>query len=169
MHRPSRACVALALACALAAGCVPSRELTLPSADQVTERYEYDRGLRAEISGNVAVLTVEQDPTQLRRGGSLWAKVGPYVFLFSEETRGLFDDFPGLAGVRVTTEVGGTEVASALLTRDELSDILWRRALNIAGKARRDGTHQVSLVEDLIGWGEDHTEHTYNTRYTRQR
>ena len=119
--------------------------------------------------GNVAVVTVGQDAQQLRRGGSLWAKVGPYVFLFSRETEELFDAFPGLAAVRVTTEVGEVQVASALLTRDELSDVLWRRAQNISGRARRDGSRQVSLLEDLIAWGEDHTEFEYNPRYTRGR
>ena len=116
--------------------------------------------------GNVAVLTVDQDANQLRRGGPLWAKVGPYVFLFSEETRRLLEDFDGLAGVRVTTMVGRAEVASALLTHSELSDVLWARSLNIAGRARLEGTNRMTLLEDLVDWGEAHTEFTYNEVYT---
>ncbi len=131
-------------------------------------RYETAGGVDAEVAGNVATIRVAQDPQQLRRGGALWAKVGPYVFLFSEETRRLFEDFPGLAGVRVVTRVGGAEVASALLARDELTDVLWRRGLNIAGRARRDGTGRVTLLEDLVDWGESHTEFEYSSRFTRR-
>ena len=105
----------------------------------------------------------------LRRGGSLWAKVGPYIFVFSDETHQLFQDYAGLAGVRVVTTVGGVRVASVLLARETLSDVLWRRSLNIAGKARRDGTEQVTLLQDLVRWGEDRTEYEYNPRYTRGR
>lgn len=147
--------------------CEPG-ESTLPDADAIVAAYESDRPLSGEIVGNVAVLRVEQSAQQLRRGGALWAKVGPYVFLFSEETRGLFDAWPDLAGVRVTTEVDGTPVASARLLRGELSDVLWRRSLNIAGRARRDGTDRMTLIEDLVEWGESHTEFEYNERYTRR-
>jgi hypothetical protein len=94
--------------------------------------------------------------------------VGPYIFLFTEETYQLFEDFPGLAAVRVVTKVGNARVASALLARDELSGVLWRRSLNIAGQARRDGTKRVTLLEDLVDWGEAHTDFTYNDRYTRR-
>jgi hypothetical protein len=69
----------------------------------------------------------------------------------------------------ITTAPGGTEVARSLLLRDELNDLTWRRALNIAGVARRDGTEQPSKLEDLARWGEDHTEYEYNPRYVRRR
>lgn len=154
----------LALAPALTA--CAQRDLTLPSAEEVESRFEYEGRIEATIQGNVAAVTVWQDPAQLRRGGSLWARVGPYIFVFSDETRSLFRDFTGLAGVRVTTMVGESEVATALLAREELSDILWRRSLNISGRARRDGTHQVTLLEDLVRWGEEHTEYEYNQRFT---
>lgn len=149
-------------------GCLEPTDLTLPGDDDVATYYETDRGMAAEIVGNVAVITVSQSAQQLRTGGALWAKVGPYVFLFSEETQQLFLDYSGLAAVRVITKVGEAEVANALLTRDELSDVLWRRSLNIAGLARRDGTNRMTLLEDLVDWGEDHTEFTYNERYTRR-
>jgi hypothetical protein len=140
--------------------------LPLPSPAEVQAFYESTPGLEAEVVGNVARLRVAQDPQQLRRGGSLWAKVGPYVYLFSEETRRLFEAYPGVAAVRVSTYVGGSEVANALLARDELSDVLWRRGLNIAGQARRDGTGRVTLLEDLVDWGEAHTDFEYNSRFT---
>ncbi len=161
--------VAVAVFAALAAGaCVDRPELTLPTADEVETYYEYADGLEAEVVGNVAVLTVEQSARQLRDGGRLWARVGPYIFLFTDETRRLFEDFPGLAGVRVTTRVGSAQVATAILARDDMPDILWRRSLNIAGKARRDGTQQMTLLEDLVDWGESHTEFEYNPRFTRR-
>ncbi len=159
--------MSVAVVAALVA-CQEPESLTLPGAEEAAAYYEYGRGLDAEIVGNVAVITVVQSAQQLRSGGKLWAKVGPYVFLFSEETQQLFTDWSGLAGVRVITKVGEAEVANALLTRDELSDVLWRRSLNIAGRARRDGTNRMTLLEDLVGWGEDHTEFTYNERYTRR-
>lgn len=148
--------------------CVGATEGPLPSAGEVESYYDYDAGLTAEIVGNVAVLTVQQSAQQLREGGRLWAKVGPYIFLFTSETRQLLEDFSGLAGVRVITRVGDAEVANALLVADELPDVLWRRSLNIAGKARRDGTDRMTLLEDLVEWGEAHTEFTYNERYLRR-
>lgn len=158
--------VAVLLGGALACG--GAGDPRLPTAEEVESYYEYASDLEAEIVGNVAVITVEQSAEQLRRGGRLWAKVGPYIFLFTEETRRLFEDFPGLAGVRVVTRVGSAEVANVLLAHEELSDVLWRRSLNIAGKARRWGTEQMTLLEDLVEWGEAHTEYTYNERFTRR-
>ena len=141
----------------------------LPEGGAVEEYHPYDGALAAEVTANVATVPVAQDPQLIRRGGSLWAKVGPYIFVFSDETHRLFQDYPGLAGVRVVTTVGGARVASALLVRETLSDVLWRRSLNIAGRARRDGTERVTLLQDLVRWGEDRTDFEYNTRYTRGR
>lgn len=159
---------ALVAASGFLSACEAGPELALPQADDVESYYESQTGLTAEVNGNVAVLRVTQSAQQLRRGGTLWAKVGPYIYLFTEETHQLFEDYPGLAGVRVVTEVGGVEVANALLTRDELSGVLWRRGLNIAGQARRDGTERMTLLEDLVDWGESHTEFFYNERCTRR-
>jgi hypothetical protein len=159
--------VALAVS-VLSAGCQQRSSLELPSDEDVESYYQYDDGLEAKVVGNVAVITVAQSVQLIRRGGPLWAKVGPYVFLFTAETHQLFEDFPGLAAVRVITEVGTAEVANALLARDELSDLLWRRSLNIAGRARRDGTNRMTLLEALVRWGEEHTEYTYNDRYTKR-
>ena len=142
--------------------------LSVPAATEVESAYLYGGELSAVINGNVAEITIVQADRQLRRGGTLWAKVGPYVLLFSKETEGLFRDYPGLAGVRVVTVTpNGSEVARALLARDVLNDITWRKALNISGLARRDGTRRPTLLEDLVEWGEDHTEYSYDSRYTR--
>jgi len=132
----------------------------------VAEAYIYGDGLSAEMSGNVAEITIVQPSRQLRRGGSLWAKVGPYILLFSEETEDLFRHYPGLAAVRVVTVASnGPEVARALLARETLNDITWRRARTIAGLARRDGTRRPTLLEQLVEWGEDHTEFSYNPTF----
>jgi hypothetical protein len=148
--------------------CTAPADRTLPTREQVLSYYQSDRDLEAEITGNVAVLKVAQSPEQLRRGGTLWAKVGPYIFLFSEETRRLLTDFDGLGAVRVITTVGGVEVANALLAHEELNDVLWARSLNIAGRARLEGTDRMTLLEDLVEWGEARTEFTYNERFTRR-
>jgi len=154
-----------ALFLGLLAGC-EERDLTVPSAAEVEEAFTYDGSLSVSISGNVAEVTVSQRDRDLRRGGSLWAKVGPYILLFSEESENLFRSFPGLAGIRVVTvDSRGIEVARATLPRDALNDITWRRALNIAGLARRDGTRRPTLLEDLVRWGEDHTEYRYSDKF----
>ena len=164
--RQARGALVLACSAWFAGACIERPELVVPTAAEVEGYYASVADLGVEMSGNVAVITVVQSANQLRRGGSLWAKVGPYIYLFSEETRQLLEDFQGLAAVRVATRTaGGSEVAHAMLTRDELSDVLWRRSLNIAGQARRDGTDRPALLEDLIRWGEDHTEYEYSARY----
>jgi hypothetical protein len=146
-------------------GCA-EEPLVVPTAEQVATYYSSTSRLSVEMSGNVAEVTVVQDAGQLRRGGSLWARVGPYIYLFSTPTQEAFAAYNGLAAVRViTTAPGGTEVARATLLRGTLNDLTWRRALNVAGLARRDGTERLTLLEDLIRWGEDHTEFEYNPRY----
>lgn len=160
----------LALAGMTATACQPAAEVVLPEPEAIAAYYSYDGSLEADLNGNVAEITVSQPAAQLRRGGALWARVGPYVLLFSEETFKLMEENPGLAGVRVITKVErGPEVARALLVRGELSGVLWRRSLNIAGKARLEGTERPTLLEELVRWGEDHTEYKYNPRYTSSR
>lgn len=143
-------------------------EAPVPTVDEVEAYYEGTPGITVEMSGNVAEITVLQPYSQVRRGGTLWAKVGPYIYLFSQETQSLFLDFGGLAGVRViTTTSSRGEVARVFLARDGLTDVLWRRAMNIAGLARRDGTERPTLLEDLVQWGEEHAEFEYNSRFLR--
>lgn len=144
-------------------------KLKLPTAKEIESHYKYAGKLTAKLNGNVAEVTVVQPSYQIRRGGVLWAKVGPYILLFSANTQSLFDDYSGLAGVRVTTELaGGREIAQALLRRNELSDILWRRSLHIAGMARKYGTSRPGLLDDLVTWGEEHTDHQYNKEYASE-
>jgi hypothetical protein len=107
----------------LAAACAGEGDLTLPTADEIAARYTVENPLEAELSGNVAEVIVYQSPAQLQRGGSLWARVGPYIFLFSEPTRSLLADFPGLAAVRVITrDPSGNEVARATLAQGTLNE-----------------------------------------------
>lgn len=160
-RRPRAVAAALAVL-ALAAGCGPEESGPLPAAPTVEGYYTYPHGLEAEVQGSVVELRAVQPAEQLRRGGRLWARVGPYVLLFSEETRRLFEDFPALTAVRAVTRTPeGEEVARAYLPRNALTGITWRRALNIAGRARQSGTERPTLLEELVRWGEDHTDYRY--------
>lgn len=155
----------LLLLLGLVSGC-EKRDLTVPTAKEVEAAFTYDGALSVSMNGNVAEVTVSQPAQDLRRGGTLWAKVGPYILLFSEESENLFLSYSGLAGIRVITSTpNGTEVARALLPRDTLNELTWRRALNIAGRARRDGTKRPTLLENLVRWGEEHTEFSYNPSF----
>jgi hypothetical protein len=148
-----------------AGACQETRE-ALPQPEEVAEYYPTQRDLSVEIDGNVAEITVQQPEDQLRRGGPLWAKVGPYIFLFSEGTRDLFEDYPALAGVQVITRAPNrAEVARALLERDKLNRIGWRRAINIAGRARVEGTRRVRAIEELVLWGEEQSTFRYAPAY----
>ena len=78
----------------------------------------------------------------------------PYVLLFSKETQQLFQDYPAVAGVRVITKVkGGPEVARALLTRTELSDVLsgGGRSTSRARRARAAPTSPASWTPSSDG------------------
>ncbi len=146
------------------AGC-NEEDLTPPTQTEI-ESYFAEQNVEVELTGNVVLVTVVQSATQLRRGGSLWAKVGPYIYLFSEPTHQLLVNHPGVGGVRVITQTsGGTRIASVLLRRDTLNDITWRRALNLAGLARRDGSTQITRLGDLVRYGEERTEHEYSSRW----
>lgn len=148
------------------AGCVEREELRVPTAEEVEANYTYGGEWAAEMSGNVAVLSIVRTPEQVRREGSTWAKAGPYIFLFNIETQELFQNYSGLAGVRaITVTPGGDTIAQALLARDTLNELTWRRALNISGLARRDGTAEPRRMVELVRWGEDHTEHEYNEQF----
>ena len=137
-----------------------------PTAEEAERHFEIGGEWSLEMRGNVAELRVYQSRRNLERGGELWAKVGPYVYLFSPGTRDLFSEEPGLAAVRVVTLApDGEEVARATLTRGTLNSLTWRRALNVAGLARRDGTQRPTRLEDLVEWGEDHTDYRYSPRY----
>jgi len=140
---------------------------TLPSNREVADIFASSPSVSASMNGNVVEVVVEQPLYQIRRGGNLWAKVGPYIYLFTEETESIFQRFPGVAGVRVVTRTSrrSSEVARAILYRDKLNSITWQRAQNIAGKARRDGSSRPVFLEELIRWGEDHTDYGYSEEF----
>ncbi|MEX0892719.1 MAG: hypothetical protein WEB88_11150 [Gemmatimonadota bacterium] len=142
-------------------------DLTLPPVDSVRAVYAREGMATQEIdfNGNVVEITVQQRPDDLQRGGSLWARVGPYIYLFTPGTRELFLRWEGIAGVRVITQVGGREVARALLLRTELEDQLWHRSLNLVGRAMQEGTVRPSRLEELVRWGEERTEYEYNPEF----
>jgi hypothetical protein len=160
------ACVALT-----SAACdriLPQRlDTELPPIEDVRAIYaEHGVPGTIEYNGNVVEITVTQPFEQLRRGGSLWARVGPYIYLFSPATRALFENHDGVAAARVITRLpDGEEVGRALLARDRLHAITWQRTLNLLGTALRDGTERPIAIQNLVEWGERNTEHSYNPRY----
>lgn len=169
---PRRVATLILIAFALS-GCdklLPHRkDMTLPPVAAVQAIYAR-HGTQAHFSfdGSVLVLTVRQSLDQLRRGGTLWARVGPYVYLFSPGTQDALKKYPGIAAVRVITELpGGTEIGRATMARDALSDLLWRRALNLLGHALQEGTHNPKRLDDLVRWGEEHTTYRYNPAYVQ--
>ena len=140
---------------------------SLPSEAQAEAHYVSSSDLSVRITGNIVELTVDQSLRQVRKGGALWAKVGPYIYLFTDETESLLREYPGLSGVRVITRTDSdkAEVARAFLHRDSLNELTWRRARNIAGRARKGGTRRPVLLEELVEWGQDHTEFGYNQEF----
>lgn len=139
----------------------------MPTSDVVRNYYGNPASLQeVVIRGNVVQVEFGQSGDQLRRGGSLWARVGPYIYLFSPGTRTIFDRNSDVAAVRVVTFApGGEEVGRAMLSRDELTENEWRRSQNLLALALRDAGVRPSTVEDLVDWGEDHTEFSYNPEY----
>lgn len=169
-----RAAMAFA-AVSLVAACdriLPQRaDLTLPPIADVRAIYERNGLASGEfaLNGNVVEITVPQPADQVQRGGSLWARVGPYIYLFTPATREVFETWEGVAAVRVITRLPqGPEVARARLDRARLNDVRWQRALNILGHALQEGTERPVLIEDLVNWGEEYTEHSYNPDYVRR-
>jgi hypothetical protein len=138
-----------------------------PPVEEVEPYYTEYRGIDSvRIRGNVVEVYVEQPYSQVERGGSLWARVGPYVYLMTPSTRSVFDAYPGVAGVRVITRLpDGDEVARAMLRRDAMSDVQWRRTLNILGTALEGGRENPRKLEELTEWSEERTEFRYNPEY----
>jgi hypothetical protein len=163
----SRLAGALALA-ALVAGCGDlGRGRPVPDGAQAGAYFENHQAVTGvDVSGNVVEVRVLQEPAQLRRGGSLWARVAPYVYVFSPTTRALLADYAGVAAVRVVTVTpDGTEIARVMLPRDTMNDVLWRRSLNILGHALQEGTRRPTRLQELVEWGERHTDYRYNPDY----
>lgn len=151
----------------LAVGCADDRERTLPAETALAGLY--GEAAHVRLNGNVVDVRVRQDPAQLRRGGELWAKVGPYIYLFSPQTREIFQDWDGVAAVRVRTFAGGDrEVARAMLRRDELTAVTWQEAHARVSRARLEGTDDPGHLAALVRYGEDHTEFEYDPRFVER-
>jgi hypothetical protein len=155
----------------LATGCdrlLPEQvDTTLPPIEEVRAVYAAN-GVSAQVdySGNVVEVRAEQSWDQLRRGGTLWAQIGPYIYTFSPATRETFQRWPGVAAVRgITVAEDGTEIARAMLVRDRFDGQLWRRTLNLLGHALQDGTQDPSHIDRLIVWGQRHTDYRYSERF----
>ncbi|MEX2532097.1 MAG: hypothetical protein WD960_15135 [Gemmatimonadota bacterium] len=166
-RRPLGSGVLTFLALALVIGCQPGQEEhPPPAAEEVEPHFTFAGGVSIEISGNVARVTVPFDPEEYARGGDLWAKAMPYIFLFSPGSRDAFEAHPGLAGIRVLSQhPNGDIIAEALLSRGNLNQLTWQRAINIAGAARQEGTDRPGTMQTLVEWGEDHTDFEYNPDY----
>jgi hypothetical protein len=168
MTRSSLLFLALGLA-----GCdriLPQQSTGAPTIEAAQQVYA-DNGITAEFrySGNVLELVVQQPADQLRRGGPLWARVGPYIYVFSPATRELFEAYDGLAGVRVISMSEGTEVARAMLVRDALNEISWRRARSLLGEALEQGTTRPATMDRLVQFGEQHAQFEYNPAFVPPR
>jgi len=165
-RRDVRVAIAAALVVTVGSACRGEGEPQLPTNAEVRNLY----GPAADVllKGNVVDVQVVQETSQLQRGGAVWARVGPYIYLFSPPTQKLFELFPGLAGVRVrTVDESGAWVAEALLRRGTLNSVTWKTAKLKSARARSEGTKRPSYIIDLTRYGEEQTEFKYNTKYVR--
>lgn len=146
--------------CAVTAGAC-QRELTLPGAADLEG--VYGEAARVRLNGNVVEVVVQQPREHLERGGRLWAQVGPYIYLFTPETREIFQKYTGVAAVRAITRMPGAgEIARATLVRDTLNDYTWPRAFELAAEARRSGSENPKVVYDFVRWAERYTDFHYS-------
>jgi len=156
----------LVAAAATFTACDRPEELRLPTEADLAGLY--GDGPKVSLNGNVVDVEVYQAADQLRRGGATWAKVGPFIYLFSPQTQDIFESWSGVGGVRVTTTDGrGRRVARAMLPRGTLNSLTWPRAINLVGKARLEGTRRPSYMLDLIEYGEETADYEYSTRYVK--
>lgn len=150
-----------------AAGCAGEAQLTLPAETDLEGLY--GPGVTVTLTGNVVDVSARQSPDQLRRGGELWAKVGPYIYLFSPQSKDLFEAYTGVGGVRVRTyDYADRLIAEAILERGVLNSLTWPKALNLVGRARLEGTQRPSYMIDLVEYGEETVRYEYSSRYVRE-
>jgi hypothetical protein len=64
---------------------------------------------------------------------------------------------------------GNREVARALLVRDTLNELTWRRANNLLATALAQGTQRPATIDQLARYGEEHTTYEYNPDYVPRR
>lgn len=148
----------------LVMGCEPADEpVELPTVETVEAAY--GDAVEAEVSGNLVRLTVPM-PEGFERGGTLWARSGPYFYLFTTATRDLMLTYPDLAGVEVVaTTVNDREVARARLLRGALNDLTWPRAIAYASQAQTEGTESPRYLDRMVRHGEEVTEFEYNPEF----
>jgi hypothetical protein len=136
------------------------REWVLPDAAEVAAWY--GEGAEAHFDGNRLEIRGTIDPDYLRRGGRLWARSGPYFYLFNVHIHQLLVDYPDIAAVRaIALTPSGEELAVATLARGGMNEPRWQEAMARVAIAQRDGTRNPRVVEQLIQFGEDHTEYSY--------
>lgn len=167
--QPGRAMLALLMVLPLIAceQLLPRKaKLTIPTAAAADSLFE-SHGIRGTVAvhGNIVEVTTVQKPEQLQRGGALWAKVGPYIYLFSPATIDIFERYPGVAAVSSRTSVAGAEVARVMLVRDTLRGADWALARKLLAQALREGTARPSRLEELVTFGERFTTYEYNPAY----
>lgn len=158
----------LAVAGLLAAStaCGDGRDLVLPAQEELEGLY--GGSVEVGLNGNVVDVRARQPMSHLQRGGDLWAKVGPYIYLFSPQTQELFAAYAGVAAVRVrTVGPGSAWIAEAMLRRDTLTSLTWREARRRVARARTEGTENPGHLEDLVRFGEDYTSYEYNPRWVK--
>lgn len=149
-----------------ATSCEPATDARLPTSAELAGLF--GDGIELSLNGNVVEVQVTQSPEQLRRGGPIWAKAGPYIYIFTPQTQSIFINYGGVGGVRVTALDGRDRlIARALLQRSRLNSVTWKRAINVSGRARVEGTTHPNTMVDLIEYGEKNTEFEYSTRYVR--
>lgn len=147
-------------------------DLTLPAIEEVRRIYAQQGQETSEIeySGNVVEIRATQSADQLQRGGDLWARVGPYIHLFTPATRDLMQNYPGIAAVRaITRTANGREIARAMLVNDSLGTAQWARAINLLGRAVTEGTERPMRMQELVRFGEQHTEYRYSRDFVNSR
>ena len=164
--RTRRVLAALLLVAPLAAcdRLLPGRvDMTVPTAAEADSIFQA-HGIHGTvaISGNVVEVSATQARDQLQRGGALWARVGPFIYVFSPATAELFTAYPGVAAVRARTLLDDEEVARVQLVRDTLRGGDWQQARRLLAQALREGTARPSRLEALVRFGERFTTYDYN-------
>jgi hypothetical protein len=152
----------LVAACVLAWGCEEpdAGQPGLPDPQEVEEWF--GEGTDVELEGNLLVVRGTIGTDYLQRGGRIWARSGPYFYLFNVKVQELMVAYPDLAGVRATAVAeDGRQLATALLRRNALNELRWDEALRRATLAQTQGTDNPRYVERLIQFGEDYTEYEY--------
>lgn len=159
-----RGWVAAAALATLTLGCSGgTEEPVMPAAAEVQSLY--GAAVEPEVSGNLVRLRVPM-PTGFERGGTLWARSGPYFYLFTVATRELFSTYPDLAAVEVIASTAeGEEVARARLLRSTLNGVTWPHAIAYASQAQAEGTESPRFVERLMRYGEENTEYEYDPEF----